>query len=254
MNNTYRLVWKAFLGLWQAAPETARGRGKSKAGRALRPLLASAALALSCSALAAPLLAVPVLPTGGSVVAGDGTITQSGNTTTIEQATLEATLAAADRASARSAGRFRKVNLDLARIQALSERVDLYGRLSRQWASNNLDSSEKFGLGGAHGVRAYPSGEGFGDAGSIAQVELRYTMENFAPFVFHDAGKVTINHTPWCAGTNKRSLSGSGIGLRFHRGHWYANLVAAWRGRGGAVQSDIHASSPLVLADLQYRF
>lgn len=167
---------------------------------------------------------------------------------------LDATLAAADRASARSAGRFRKLNLDLARIQALSERVDLYGRLSRQWASNNLDSSEKFGLGGAHGVRAYPSGEGFGDAGSIAQVELRYTMENFAPFVFHDAGKVTINHTPWSAGTNKRSLSGSGIGLRFHRGNWYANLVAAWRGRGGAVQSDIHAGSPLVLADLQYRF
>ncbi|KQQ86618.1 ShlB/FhaC/HecB family hemolysin secretion/activation protein [Massilia sp. Leaf139] len=167
---------------------------------------------------------------------------------------LDDTLALADRASARSAGRFRKLNLDLARIQALSERVDLYGRLSRQWASKNLDSSEKFGLGGSHGVRAWPSGEGFGDAGTIVQVELRYTAGDFAPFVFHDAGKVTVNRSPWSGDANTRSLSGSGVGLRYHRGNWYANLAAAWRGRGGAVQSDAHAGSPLVLADVQYRF
>ena len=167
---------------------------------------------------------------------------------------LDDTLAAADGASARSAGRFGKLNLDLARIQALSEHVDLYGRLSRQWASKNLDSSEKFGLGGANGVRAWPSGEGFGDAGAIAQLELRYTADAFAPFVFHDAGKVTVNRSPWSADANQRSLSGSGVGLRYHRGSWYANLAAAWRGRGGAVQSDAHAGSPLVLADVQYRF
>ncbi|THC44209.1 ShlB/FhaC/HecB family hemolysin secretion/activation protein [Massilia sp. Mn16-1_5] len=167
---------------------------------------------------------------------------------------LDDTLSIADQASARSAGRFRKINLDLARIQALSEHVDLYGRLSRQWASKNLDSSEKFGLGGSHGVRAWPSGEGFGDAGSIVQVELRYTMEEFAPFIFHDAGKVTVNRSPWTADVNRRSLSGSGVGLRYHHGQWYANLAAAWRGRGGAVQSDAHAGSPMVLADVQYRF
>jgi filamentous hemagglutinin family protein len=80
MNNTYRLVWNATLGLWQAAPETAKGQGKSKSSRALRPLLASAAFALASSAFGAP-----VLPTGGNVVAGNGTITQSGNTTTIDQ-------------------------------------------------------------------------------------------------------------------------------------------------------------------------
>lgn len=167
---------------------------------------------------------------------------------------LDDALAGADQASARSAGRFRKLNLDLARIQALSEHVDLYGRLSRQWASKNLDSSEKFGLGGAQGVRAWPSGEGFGDAGTIVQVELRYTADDFAPFVFHDAGKVSVNHSPWSLDVNRRSLSGSGVGLRYHHGSWYATLAAAWRGRGGAVQSDPHAGTPTVLADLQYRF
>jgi len=40
----------------------------------------------------------------------------------------------------------------------------VYGRVSAQWASKNLDSSQKFGLGGPNGVRAYPSGEGYGGA------------------------------------------------------------------------------------------
>lgn len=167
---------------------------------------------------------------------------------------LDDTLAAADLASARSAGRFRKVNLDLARIQALSEYVDLYGRLSRQWASKNLDSSEKFGLGGAQGVRAYPSGEGYGDSGEIGQVELRYTKYEVAPYLFYDAGKVTLNRRPWSGDTNKRSLSGAGIGARYHRGAWYGGLAVAWRGHGGTPQSDARANSPLALADLQYRF
>lgn len=167
---------------------------------------------------------------------------------------LDDALGAADLASARSAGRFRKINLDLARIQALSEHVDLYGRLSRQWASKNLDSSEKFGLAGAHGVRAYPSGEGFGDSGAIGQVELRYTKYETAPYVFYDAGKVTLNRNPWTGETNKRSLAGAGVGARYHRGNWYGNLAVAWRTRGGTPQSDARANSPLVLADLQYRF
>jgi len=84
MNNVYRLVWNATLGLWQAAPETARGRGKNKSSRALRPALASAALAWTLAAQAgAP------LPTGGSVVAGTGTIEQSGNVMTIDQGTAK---------------------------------------------------------------------------------------------------------------------------------------------------------------------
>ena len=84
MNNVYRLVWNATLGLWQAAPETARGRGKTKSSRALRPALAGAALALTVTAHAgAP------LPTGGNVVAGTGTIEQSGNVMTIDQGTAK---------------------------------------------------------------------------------------------------------------------------------------------------------------------
>jgi len=89
---------------------------------------------------------------------------------------MDADLVPADAATARTAGQFSKLNVDLARIQSLSEGLDLYGRISAQWASKNLDSSQKFGLGGCNGVRAYPSGEGYGDSGALAQIELRYAM------------------------------------------------------------------------------
>jgi hemolysin activation/secretion protein len=70
---------------------------------------------------------------------------------------------AVDAASARSAGGFNRFNLDLARIQSLNDRLDVYARVSAQWTGHNLDSSEKLGLGGVNGVRAYPNGEGYGD-------------------------------------------------------------------------------------------
>jgi hemolysin activation/secretion protein len=38
-------------------------------------------------------------------------------------------------------------------------------KLRGQVAFDNLDTSEKIGLGGAYGVRAYPEGEAYGDQG-----------------------------------------------------------------------------------------
>ncbi|HSI46692.1 MAG TPA: YDG domain-containing protein [Ideonella sp.] len=71
MNHAYRLVWSDLFQRFVAVPETARSRGK----RGGAVLLAAAAL--SGAALAGP--------TGGAVSTGSGTITQSGNTTTITQ-------------------------------------------------------------------------------------------------------------------------------------------------------------------------
>ena len=45
-------------------------------------------------------------------------------------------------------------------IQSLGHAIDLLCKFSAQKASGNLDSSEHIYLGGAHGVRAYPQGEG----------------------------------------------------------------------------------------------
>ena len=75
MNHIYRLVWSTVTHGWIAVAETARGRGKGARRRLVAAALSVASLAAQAG------------PTGGQVVAGSGSIAQSGTTTTITQAT-----------------------------------------------------------------------------------------------------------------------------------------------------------------------
>ena len=167
---------------------------------------------------------------------------------------IGASVIAQDQATANTQGGFNKLNLDVARIQVLPASFMLYGRVSAQFASNNLDSSEKFGLGGAYGVRAYPSGEGFGDRGWLTQIELRYPVDAFTPYAFYDAGRVTINANPWEPGTNDRSLAGGGFGVRYQQGGWNLEALLAWRTHGGKPESDTQDKRPLGWFNLSYKF
>ena len=130
---------------------------------------------------------------------------------------------AIDAASARTHGGYSKWTFNAQRLQALGERTVLFMSLLGQKAGKNLDSSEKFSLGGATGVRAYPPGEAAGDSGYLASVELRYSLapDGFGailqPFAFMDAGGVTLNERPFAAGANSRQLSAAGIGLSWSK-------------------------------------
>jgi len=75
MNRAYRLIWSDALGAFIPVAETARGRGKGS-GRTL----SAAALSLTAALAQAT-------PTGGQITGGNGTITQAGATTTIQQST-----------------------------------------------------------------------------------------------------------------------------------------------------------------------
>ena len=79
MNHTYRVIWTEASACFEAVAETASGKGKRSLGKRERKLRA---LALAAGLAAAQALAAP---TGGQVSAGQGGITQSGNTTTITQ-------------------------------------------------------------------------------------------------------------------------------------------------------------------------
>ena len=81
MNHTYRVIWNCVLCTWQAVAETARGRGKSKSVAASLLVLGGLLAGLS------PALAQSVLPTGGNVVAGNGSIATAGSTMTVTQST-----------------------------------------------------------------------------------------------------------------------------------------------------------------------
>jgi hemolysin activation/secretion protein len=149
--------------------------------------------------------------------------------------------------SAHTNGHYDKWNLNLLRLQNLSQRASLYLSFAGQKGGKNLDSSEKFVLGGAQGVRAYPQGEAAGDSGYIATAELRYTVAPGAmlgvlqPFVFFDVGGVTINQYPFVANqANRRTLSGAGFGLNWLKTNdFQVKLTVATRvGSQASVSSD----------------
>lgn len=185
----------------------------------------------------------------------DGGITYGTLTWTAGRLHLWGAQQEADSSTARTNGGFNKWNLDVARIQRLFGSLSAYGRFSGQWSNKNLDSSERFGLGGVYGVRAYPMGEGTGDRGWLTQLELRYAIGVVTPFVFYDMGSASINARPWDANSNaERNLSGRGIGMRVDYLAWYLDTTVAWRNQGGEATADSLHRDPRYWVMANYRF
>ena len=104
------------------------------------------------------------------------------------------------------------------RSQYLTDSLSLYASITGQLASKNLDVSEKMELGGMYAVRAYPEGEAYADEGYVVNLELRKQMTRELQLVgFVDSGTVKANRNPWAAGSNRRTLSGAGVGLVWSR-------------------------------------
>jgi len=183
-----------------------------------------------------------------------GGLTWSNISLTPGKLNLDQTLSSIDRTTAKTEGRFSKFNLELARLQHLNRHWSLYGHISGQWSDVNLDSSEGMSLGGPNGVRAYPSGEAFGDRGWLSQLELRYQHKQLQPYLFYDAGSMESNAQPWEPGDNHRTLAGAGLGLRASLNNWQLNMVSAWRTKGGTPESDTKGGEPRIWASAQYHF
>ncbi len=143
---------------------------------------------------------------------------------------------AADDASTRSAGRYSKLRYNASRQQVISDDFALFAALSGQWTNKNLDSSEKFYLGGANGVRAYPSSEAGGSAGQLLNVEARWRLpQGFSLTGFYDLGRITVNQDNSFTGApalNDYSLKGAGLTLAW-QGSAGVNVKASWARRIG---------------------
>ncbi len=124
---------------------------------------------------------------------------------------------AADAAGNDTQGRYNKLHYSVSRQQSVGERVSLYASFSGQAARRNLDSSERFYLGGGGGVRAYPASEGGGSEGSLLTVEVRGQLPgNLDLIAFYDGGRVRqnrINEGPAAVALNRYSLQGAGLSL-----------------------------------------
>jgi len=159
----------------------------------------------------------------GRDFAGGGGLTSFGIAVSFGRLDLDGHAAdrALDDATARTHGSYAKTAYSLARLQRLDDTNSLYASLSGQFASKNLDSSEKLLLGGPFGVRGYPTGEAAGDEGVLFSVELRHDVRpglQFAAFVDHGEIRLHRNEWPGWQGTNTRitnryALSSYGVGL-----------------------------------------
>jgi hemolysin activation/secretion protein len=123
----------------------------------------------------------------------------------------------ADSLTTRTDGSFRKVNMTLSRLQVINGSLSLFGSVTGQAASKNLDSSEKIYLGGSQGVRAYPEDEAGGSEGMVANLEARTPItQSITLTSFVDWGRVRVNKDNEIAGAvpeNSLTLKGAGVSV-----------------------------------------
>ena len=124
---------------------------------------------------------------------------------------------AADLSGEQTAGSFAKLRFSGTILQPLSGINSVYGALTVQRASKNLDGSEKIYLGGPLGVRAYGVGEGMGSDGELATIEFRQKLTaNTTLAEFYDWGHVRPWHNDTGTGApaeNSAILQGLGLSL-----------------------------------------
>lgn len=123
---------------------------------------------------------------------------------------------------------FSKLRYSLSRQQVITNDLSFFAQLAGQESNDKLDSSEKFYLGGAGGVRAYPSSEGGGDSGVLTNLELRQKLpEGFLLTGFYDYGHVRNNDAAM-----SYALKGYGLSLGWQTPVG-VNLKATWAHRLG---------------------
>jgi hemolysin activation/secretion protein len=139
----------------------------------------------------------------------------------------------ADATAAKTRGSFSKLNANVSRLHTLSPEDGVFLAFAGQWASTNLDASQKMSAGGPNTVRAYDTGAVAGDSGVLASIEWRHSLGGawggqWQAVAFVDSARVTVNKNTWTAGTNSASLSGAGLGLNWSgTDQWSARAYVA---------------------------
>jgi hemolysin activation/secretion protein len=149
--------------------------------------------------------------------------------------------------------RYTKVNYGYTRLQDLiTGRALLYAALRGQHAQNNLDTTEQFRIGGPDGVRAFAAGEGTGDIGAIATLELRMLppedwlgriAREMVFSVFADGGYVQYRYRSRDvadpnARRNHARFGGAGVGWAWVRPNEFAMRLSVARPVAGQASSE----------------
>jgi hemolysin activation/secretion protein len=150
-----------------------------------------------------------------------------------------------------TAGTFKKIRYAFSRQQAMTSDLSILGSVSGQVSpgKKNLDSSERFYLGGSSGLRAYPSSEAGGGEGYLANLELRWQVSpGFTFSGFYDRGRVLMFpglNLQDVNALNEYSLRGRGISMAWQDDQGISFKVIVARRAGNNPNANIETGKDL---------
>ena len=150
-------------------------------------------------------------------------------------------------------GSFGKFDLNLQRRQTITNSIALSGQWKHQFATTNLDSSEKISVGGAQNLVAYPSSQATGDEGGFGKLELRWqARNNLSVATFVEYAHLKLLHNPLAtATTNHGNYRDVGFGVNWSPlAHVDFAASIAWAGNQPPNPSD--NDRPRLWANLGY--
>jgi hemolysin activation/secretion protein len=160
----------------------------------------------------------------------------------------------------RTAGGYSRINFSASRLNSIVESTVAFVSYSYQWASKNLDASEKIGLGGPSAVRAFAIGEATSDEAHLVTLEVRRSLPqpgfmpgNLVGLAFFDwaLGRLNKDPLPLETPSNMRTLSGIGLGLTWAKqDDFLVRGTVAWRLTGHPI-SDPDDKKPRLFFQLQ---
>jgi hemolysin activation/secretion protein len=139
-----------------------------------------------------------------------------------------------DATKARVAGSYQKIEMNGGLSQALDKDRILTGsiRWRAQAATENLDTYNRFSLGGMNGMRAFTSLDGVGDKGAQFSFDITHqVVPDVYGSLFYDVGIVKNNHTPLANATDTGYyiLQGAGwqVGGKIEGVNWSLSVAHA---------------------------
>ena len=149
-------------------------------------------------------------------------------------------------------GRFNRLRWSVSNTQFFTETISSVLKFNGQLSDSNLDSSQKFYLGGASGVRAYPTSEGSGSEGYLFSAELHKELSaSFTATGFYDYGfaRQYIDNTNNASGalnaTGKNSFNMKGYGASLE----WVGFLGPYRSTFSAIWSRRVRNNPNPQAD-----
>ena len=158
-----------------------------------------------------------------------------------------------DQQNTKTEGGFSRLYAAVSRLQYLGGKFSTFISFSGQLASKNLDSSQKFYLGGPFSLPGYPTGQVSGDDGALLHLDLRrdfYTQPwggLFQASIFYAYGWTRLFKDTWPGweGTNPiitNEVTLQSIGVGFNQ-NWTQGIVL--RGMVGWQVGEDNTSDPV---------